>query len=142
MGLSLLLSTPLLGVGDGHRGDGGSLSTTTMLSNDLARLLDSIFRPAAADDEEVEPLDSNRAISCSIDRGSTARVENVYTLNSGAGHGDTIRDDVPGETSAQLRSSSRADNMSIRELEQATMGAVLRTCGSSMKKNDTKLLYV
>lgn len=78
MGLSLLLSTPLLGVGDGHRGDGGSLSTTTMLSKDLARLLDNIFRPAA-DDDEVVPLDSNRAISCSIDRGSTARVENVYT---------------------------------------------------------------
>lgn len=77
MGLSLLLSTPLLGVGDGHRGDGGSLSTTTMLSKDLARLLGNIFRPVA--DDEVEPLDSNRAISCSIDRGSTARVENVYT---------------------------------------------------------------
>lgn len=88
IGLSLLLSTPLLGVGDGHRGDGGSLSTTTMLSKDLARLLDSIFRPVAAaadDDDEVGgggggavPLDdddddSNRAISCSIDSGSTAR---------------------------------------------------------------------
>lgn len=77
MGLSLLLSTPLLGVGDGQRGDDGSLSTITMLSKDLARLLDSIFRPIA--DDEVEPLDSNRAISCSIDRGSTARVEIVYT---------------------------------------------------------------
>lgn len=77
MGLSLLLSTPLLGVGDGHRGDGGSLSTITMLSNDFARLLGSIFRPAA--DDEVEPLDSNRAISRSIDRGSTARAEIVYT---------------------------------------------------------------
>lgn len=76
MGLSLLLSTPLLGVGDGQRGDGGSLSTITMLSKDLARLLDSIFRPVA--DDEAEPLDSNRAISCSIDRGSTARVEIVY----------------------------------------------------------------
>jgi len=76
MGLSLLLSTPLLGVGDGHRGDGGSLSTITMLSKDLARLLDSIFLPA---DDEVEPCDSNRAISCSIDRGSTACVEIVYT---------------------------------------------------------------
>jgi len=75
MGLSLLLSTPLLGVGDGQRGDGGSLSTITMLSKDLARLLDSIFRLVA----DVEPLDSNRAISCSIDRGSTARVEIVYT---------------------------------------------------------------
>lgn len=75
MGLSLLLSTPLLGVGDGHRGDGGSLSTITMLSKDLARLLDSIFRLVADD----ELLDSNRAISCSIDRGSTARVEIVRT---------------------------------------------------------------
>lgn len=81
IGLSLLLSTPLLGVGDGHRGDGGSLSTTTMLSKDLARLLEDIFRPVAADDaeEDAVPLDSNRAISCSIDSGSTARVEIVYT---------------------------------------------------------------
>lgn len=78
MGLSLLLSTPLLGVGDGHRGDGGSLSITTILSKDFARLLGSIFRTLA--DDVVAPLDSNRAISCSIDRGSTARAENVvYT---------------------------------------------------------------
>lgn len=76
MGLSLLLSTPLLGVGDGHRGDDGSLSTITMLSKDLARLLGSIFR-LVADDDEL--LDSNRAISCSIDRGSTARVEIICT---------------------------------------------------------------
>lgn len=76
IGLSLLLSTPLLGVGDGHRGEGGSLSTTTMLSKDLARLLGSIFLPAAVD--EVEPLDSNRAMSRSIDIGSTVRVEMVY----------------------------------------------------------------
>lgn len=75
MGLSLLLSTPLLGVGDGQRGDGGSLSTITMLSKDLARL-DNIFRPVT---DEVDPLDSSRAISCSIDRGSTACVEIVYT---------------------------------------------------------------
>jgi len=75
IGLSLLLSTPLLGVGEGQRGDGGSLSTITMLSKDLARLLDNIFRLIV---DEAEPLDSNRAISCSIDRGSTARVEIVY----------------------------------------------------------------
>lgn len=77
IGLSLLLSTPLLGVGEGHRGDGGSLSTMIMLSNDLARLFGNIFRPAP--DDEVEPLDNSRAMSCSIDRGSTARVEIVYT---------------------------------------------------------------
>ena len=76
IGLSLLLSTPLLGVGEGQRGDGGSLSTITMLSKDLARLLDNIFRLIV--DDEAEPLDNNRAISCSIDRGSTARVEIVY----------------------------------------------------------------
>lgn len=75
IGLSLLLSTPLLGVGEGQRGDGGSLSTMTMLSNDLARLFGSIF-PVI---DDVGPLDSNRAISCSIDRGSTAREEIIYT---------------------------------------------------------------
>lgn len=79
MGLSLLLSTPLLGVGEGQRGDGGSLSIITMLSKDFARLLDSIFRPVA--DDEVEPFDSNRAISCSIDRGSTVCVEIVYSYS-------------------------------------------------------------
>lgn len=74
----MLLSTPLLGVGDGHRGDGGSLSIIITLSKDFARLLGSIFR-TVADDDDVEPLESNRAISCSIDRGSTARAEIVYT---------------------------------------------------------------
>lgn len=73
IGLSLLLSTPLLGVGEGQRGDGGSLSTITMLSKDLARLFGNIFRPVV--DDEVVPFDNSRAISCSIDRGSTARVE-------------------------------------------------------------------
>lgn len=77
IGLSLLLSTPLLGVGDGQRGDGGSLSTITMLSKDLARLLGNIF--LVCPDDDVEPLDNNRAMSCSIDNGSTARVEIVHT---------------------------------------------------------------
>lgn len=72
IGLSLLLSTPLLGVGEGQRGDGGSLSTITMLSKDLARLFGNIFRPVA--DDEVAPFDSSRAISCSIDRGSTVEI--------------------------------------------------------------------
>lgn len=77
IGLSLLLSTPLLGVGEGHRGDGGSLSTMTMLSRDFARLLGNIF--LLVPDAEAGPLDNSRAMSCSIDRGSTARVEIVYT---------------------------------------------------------------
>lgn len=67
MGLSLLLSTPLLGVGEGQRGDDGSLSTMMTLSNDLARLLINLF-----------PLDvselfaNNLAMSCSMDKGRTA----------------------------------------------------------------------
>ena len=77
MGLSLLLSTPLLGVGDGQRGDGGSLSTMITLSRDLARLLGNIF--LVAPDDVEGPPDNNLAMSCSIDRGSTARVEIVYT---------------------------------------------------------------
>lgn len=67
IGLSLLLSTPLLGVGEGHRGDGGSLSMTTTLSKDLVRRLGNIFDIVVV----LPVVDNNLAISCSIDRGST-----------------------------------------------------------------------
>jgi hypothetical protein len=79
MGLSLSLLTPLLGVGEGHLGVGGSLSDRTTLSKDLAR------RPRLSlPGPRRGPPEASLAISCSMERGRAApgegRVVNLFTI--------------------------------------------------------------
>lgn len=89
-----MLSTPLLGVGDGQRGVGGSLSATTRLSRDLARRLPT---KSGSTVETLGPeVESKRsfAMSRSIDNGSTGQVRRGWEIVSALHVISSVNDEI------------------------------------------------